>query len=135
MAIYLKRPQSLGEGLRRVVKAAGDGKAGVLQRYGKDYGAIMPCSPPHVRRYTNGVEIAYAKLNSHPAHKKSLLSVTHEGIKKASCSTEMDRYLKFFEKLSGWFDGTKKYIYSPLDINNNPVKDIYQKGRNFNLEA
>ena len=95
----------------------------------------MPCSPPHVRRYTNGVEIAYAKLNSHPAHKKSLLSVTHEGIKKASCSTEMDRYLKFFEKLSGWFDGTKKYIYSPLDINNNPVKDIYQKGRNFNLEA
>lgn len=76
--LFYSKPKSLGEGLKRVVKAAGNGESGKLEsayRIG-DYGAKQGTTYGN-RVYSNGVTIEYATNNGGLALNRDVLKVSN----------------------------------------------------------
>ena len=115
MSIYLRAPRSLGEGLKRVVKEAGNGTPGRLQRVvSHDISSLT-------RQYTNGVVIS--KEITGPV-------AIGQGQKlKAFVSGYTSEKGKFFTKNSGWINGKQKFIRSELDIFGKHTNTFKDKGK------
>lgn len=113
--LFSTRPQSLGEGMRRVVCAAGGTKEAHLQTVAHD-------TFRNVRKYTNGVVLDHNELSTNVYSPLGKL--------RAFISTAMSKKYKFFVKHSGWIDGKQKYVSKRIDINGNFVDKIVIKGKN-----
>ena len=116
MTIYLRAPRTLGEGLRRVVKEAGNGTPGKLKRI-TEWGYKSP-----VREYTNGVVIASGYPNGVAIGLGAKLKAFVKGI-----TAEKQGW---FQKFSGWINGKQKHIKTEIDIYGNHTNRSVTKGKN-----
>ena len=76
--LFYSKPKTLGEGLQRVVKTAGKGKAGKLERVCQigDYGAASGTTYGN-RAYSNGVTIEYGTNNGGRFLNRDVLNVSN----------------------------------------------------------
>lgn len=76
--LFYSKPKTLGEGLKRVVKAAGNGKSGQLERACRlgEYGEKLGTTYGN-RVYSNGVTIEYATNNGGLALNRDVLKVSN----------------------------------------------------------
>ena len=76
--LFYSKPKSLGEGLQRVVKTAGNGKAGKLESTCQigDYGAARGTTYGN-RVYSNGVSIEYGTNNGGLSLNRDVLKVSN----------------------------------------------------------
>ena len=118
MSIYLRAPKTLGEGIKRVVKKAGNGTPGNLQKITKWQ------SRQHIQRvreYTNGVVITKG-LRCYAIGSGNKL--------KAFVDSHTAGAVGWFQKVSGWINGKLKVISTELDIHGNHVNRSVTKNKN-----
>ena len=113
--LFYSKPQSLGEGMKRVVCKAGGTKTAHLRKAANNYYSAA-------REYTNGVTIYHRHEGTSVLDPRGNLAATI-----ASGLNELKGY---WRKCSGWINGEQKHVVANIDINGNLVDKSTDKGKN-----
>lgn len=113
--LFYSKPQSLGEGMKRVVCKAGGTKTAHLRKAANNRLSAA-------REYTNGVTIYNSTGGTSVLDPRGNLAATID--------SGLNEFKGFWRKCSGWINGEQKHVIANIDINGNLVDKSTDKGKN-----